>query len=76
LQLGCISLASLLAKENNGTRVTFSESGLDAWLDDEVRGARFERIRGDFRMVLKNLKAYLERKPLPFLFEETNSQKE
>ena len=56
--------------------MTFSESGLDAWLDDEVRGARFERIRGDFRMVLKNLKAYLERKPLPFLFEETNSQKE
>jgi uncharacterized protein YndB with AHSA1/START domain len=54
--------------ENGGTRVTFSESGFEAWPDDEVRRARFERISGAFRMVLENLKAYLEGKSLPHVF--------
>lgn len=58
----------ILEEENGGTRVTFSESGFDAWPDDEVRRARFERISGEFRMVLENLKAYLEGRSLPFVF--------
>ncbi len=57
-----------LGEENGGTRVTFSESGFEAWPDDEVRRARFNRISGDFRMLLENLKAYLEGKSLPFSF--------
>ena len=58
-----------LEEENGGTRVTFSESGFEAWPDDEVRRARFERISGEFRMVLENLKAYLEGRSLPHIFE-------
>jgi len=58
----------ILEEENGGTRVTFSESGFEAWPDDEVRRARFDRINGEFRMVLENLKAYLEGRSLPFLF--------
>lgn len=57
-----------LEEENGGTRLTFSESGFEAWPDDEVRRARFDRISGEFRMVLENLKAYLEGSSLPFLF--------
>ena len=57
-----------LEEENGGTRVTFSESGFEAWPDDEVRRARFDRISGDFRMVLENLKAYLEGRSLPHIF--------
>lgn len=58
-----------LEKENGGTRVTFSESGFEAWPDDEVRRARFDRISGEFRMVLENLKAYLEGRSLPHHFD-------
>ena len=58
-----------LEEENGGTRVTFSESGFEAWPDDEVRRARFERISSEFRMVLENLKAYLEGRNLPHIFE-------
>ena len=58
-----------LEEENGGTRLFFSESGFDAWPDDEVRRARFERISGEFRMVLENLKAYLEGRPLPHIFD-------
>ena len=58
-----------LEEENGGTRVSFSESGFDAWPDDEVRRARFERINGEFRMVLENLKAYLEGRSLPHIFD-------
>ena len=54
-----------LEEENEGTRLTFSESGFEAWPDDEERRARFDRISADFRMVLENLKAYLEGKDLP-----------
>lgn len=57
-----------LDEENGGTQVTFSESGFDAWPDDEARRARFERISREFRMVLENLKAYLEGRSLPHLF--------
>jgi uncharacterized protein YndB with AHSA1/START domain len=57
-----------LDEENGGTQVTFSESGFDAWTDDEVRRARFERISREFRMVLENLKAHLEGRSLPHLF--------
>lgn len=57
-----------LEEEEGGARVTFSESGFDAWPDDEARRARFERISGEFRMVLENLKAYLEGKKLPHIF--------
>jgi uncharacterized protein YndB with AHSA1/START domain len=63
----------ILEEENDGTRVVFLESGFEAWPDDEIRRARFERISGEFRMVLENLKAYLEGNPLPFLFEEENT---
>jgi uncharacterized protein YndB with AHSA1/START domain len=58
-----------LNEENGGTRLSFSESGFDAWPDDEVRRARFERISGEFRMVLENLKAYLEGRSLPHIFD-------
>lgn len=57
-----------LEEENDGTKVTFSESGFEAWPDDEIRRARFDRISGDFRMVLENLKAYLEGRSLPHAF--------
>jgi uncharacterized protein YndB with AHSA1/START domain len=57
-----------LAEENGGTRVTFSESGFAAWPDDEVCRARYTRINGEFRMVLENLKAYLEGRTLPHVF--------
>jgi uncharacterized protein YndB with AHSA1/START domain len=56
-----------LEEENGGTRVFFSETGFEAWPDDEVRQARFERISGEFRMVLENLKAYLEGRDLPHI---------
>lgn len=65
-----------LEEENGGTRVTFSESGFDAWPDDEARRSRFERISGEFRMVLENLKAYLEGRSLPHIFDEPKPQKE
>lgn len=58
----------ILDEENGGTRVTFSESGFEAWPDDEIRRARFDRISREFRMVLENLKAYLEGRPLPHIF--------
>ena len=58
----------ILDEENAGTRVTFSESGFEAWPDDEARRARFDRISGEFRMVLENLKAYLEGSNLPHVF--------
>ena len=58
----------ILDEENGGTRVTFSESGFDAWPDDEARRARYDRISGEFRMVLENLKAYLEGRDLPHIF--------
>jgi uncharacterized protein YndB with AHSA1/START domain len=54
-----------LEEENGGTRVNFSESGFEAWPDNEIRRARFDRISGEFRMVLENLKAYLEGSSLP-----------
>jgi uncharacterized protein YndB with AHSA1/START domain len=54
-----------LEAEDKGTRLTFSESGFEAWPDDEERRARFDRISGDFRMVLENLKAYLEGRSVP-----------
>ena len=66
----------ILDEEDGGTQVTFSESGFSAWPDDEVRQARYERINGEFRMVLENLKAYLEGRELPFLFDEQSTQKE
>jgi uncharacterized protein YndB with AHSA1/START domain len=53
--------------------VTFSESGFEAWPDDESRRARFERISREFRMVLENLKAYLEGRSLPHVFSNTDS---
>lgn len=59
----------ILREENGGTRVTFSESGFEGWPDDEARQARFERISGEFRMVLENLKAYLEGQSLPHVFD-------
>ena len=58
----------ILEEENSGTRVTFSESGFEAWPDDEARQARFERISREFGMVLENLKAYLEGRSLPHVF--------
>jgi uncharacterized protein YndB with AHSA1/START domain len=58
----------ILDEENGGTRVTFSESGFEAWPDDEACRARFDRISGEFRMVLENLKAYLEGRSLPHVF--------
>ena len=58
----------ILDEENDGTRLIFSESGFDAWPDDEIRRARFDRISREFRMVLENLKAYLEGRSLPHLF--------
>jgi uncharacterized protein YndB with AHSA1/START domain len=64
-----------LEEENDGTRVTFSESGFEAWPDDEVRRARFDRISGEFRMVLENLKAYLEGRSLPHRFDAPTDQK-
>jgi uncharacterized protein YndB with AHSA1/START domain len=63
-----------LEEENGGTRVTFSESGFEAWPDDEVRRARFDRIRGEFRMVLENLKAYLEGRSLPHVFDSPTNK--
>lgn len=57
-----------LDEENGGTRVTFSEAGFEAWPDDAARRARFERISEGFRMVLENLKAYLEGSSLPHVF--------
>lgn len=57
-----------LDEEDGGTRVTFLESGFEAWPDDEARRARFDRISGEFRMVLENLKAYLEGRDLPHVF--------
>lgn len=65
-----------LEEESGGTRVTFSESGFDAWPDDEARRSRFERISREFRMVLENLKAYLEARTLPHIFDESNGQTE
>lgn len=59
----------ILGEENGGTRVTFSESGFDAWPDNEICRARFERLTGEFRMVLENLKAYLEGRSLPHIFD-------
>jgi uncharacterized protein YndB with AHSA1/START domain len=58
----------ILDEADGGTQVTFSESGFEAWPDDEARRARFDRISGDFRMVLENLKAYLEGRSLPHVF--------
>lgn len=58
-----------LDEESGGTRLTFSESGFEGWPDDEICRARFERISGEFRMVLENLKAYLEGRNLPHIFE-------
>ena len=49
-----------LEKENGGTRVTVSEAGFEALPDDD-RQSRFERITEEYRMVMANLKAYLER---------------
>ena len=66
----------ILDEEDGGTRVTFSETGFEAWPDDEVCRARFERISGEFRMVLENLKAYLEGRSLPFLFDQQSTNKE
>lgn len=54
--------------------MTFSESDFEAWPDDEARRARYERIRGDFRMELENLEAYLEGRSLPYLFDEQNTK--
>jgi uncharacterized protein YndB with AHSA1/START domain len=65
-----------LEEENGGTRVTFSESGFEAWPDDEVRRSRFERISGEFRMVLENLKAYLEGRNLPHIFDSPTDKAE
>lgn len=64
----------ILEEENGGTRVTFSESGFEAWPDDEVRRARFDRISREFRMVLENLKAYLEGRALPHIFSTPADQ--
>ena len=58
----------ILDEENGGTQVTFRETGFAAWPDDEPRRARFERLNGEFRMILENLKAYLEGKSLPHIF--------
>ncbi len=58
----------VLEEENDGTQVTFSESGFGAWPDDEIRRARFDRISGEFRMTLENLKAFLEGWNLPHVF--------
>jgi len=58
----------ILEEKDGGTQVTFSESGFEAWPDDEVCRARFARISGEFRMVLENLKAYLEGRSLPHVF--------
>jgi uncharacterized protein YndB with AHSA1/START domain len=66
----------ILDEENSGTRVTFSESGFEAWPDDEIRQARFDRISGEFRMVLENLKAFLEGRKLPHVFDQSGAQKE
>jgi uncharacterized protein YndB with AHSA1/START domain len=66
----------ILEDENGGTRVNFSESGFEAWPDDQARRARFERISGEFRMVLENLKAYLEGRSLPHVFDQESTNKE
>lgn len=58
----------ILDEEDNGTRVTLSESGFEAWPDDEIRQVRFGRIDSGFRMLLENLKAYLDGRSLPHLF--------
>jgi len=58
----------ILDEDNGGTQVTFRETGFAAWPDDELRRARFERINGEFRMLLENLKAYLEGRNLPHVF--------
>ena len=58
----------ILDEDNGGTQVTFRETGFTAWPDDEPRRARYERINNDFRMLLENLKAYLEGKTLPHIF--------
>ena len=53
----------LLEEENGGIRVTVSEEGFEK-MPEDVRQARFERIAGEYRMVMENLKAYLEEKSL------------
>lgn len=58
----------LLQEENDGTWIALSESGFDAWPDDEVCRERFERLDAGFGMLLENLKAYLEKRELPHLF--------
>ena len=66
----------ILEEENGGTRVNFSESGFEAWPDDEARRSRYKRISGEFRMVLENLKAYLEGRALLHIFDEPSAQRE
>lgn len=50
----------ILEEEGNGTRVRLSESGFDAWPDDDIRRERFDRLSAGFRQLLENLKGYLE----------------
>jgi uncharacterized protein YndB with AHSA1/START domain len=49
-----------LAEENNGTRITVTETGYEA-LSGEARQQRMERSGQGYTMVMANLKAYVER---------------
>ncbi len=49
----------LLVEENNGTRLTVSETGFEA-LPDDIRQQRFDQTAKGYATVLADLKAYVE----------------
>jgi uncharacterized protein YndB with AHSA1/START domain len=55
----------LLAEENNGTRVTISESGYETIPADE-RQQWLDATGGGYTMSMENLKAHLEGRDLPY----------
>ncbi len=54
----------LIQAENDGTRVTISESGYE-WLPDDVRQKWFDATSGGYTLSMENLKGYLEGHAIP-----------
>jgi uncharacterized protein YndB with AHSA1/START domain len=58
------TITYLLEEENDGTRFTVLEAGLESLSEDE-RNQRLDQNGKGWEMALENLNAYLEGKPLP-----------
>ncbi len=56
-----ITTTFLLDEENNGTRITVTETGFDA-LPDDIRQKRYDQTASGYETVLKDLKELVEGK--------------